>query len=163
MSTVDMCSSIVRPATQSDRDVFSNLLQLYLYDMASANYFPISPNGAYDYDFLDRFWEHPYLLYDQETLIGFALVTSRCHITGRSPCWFMGEFFVLRPHRRKGLGEQAVKEILSRHPGQWHLTNLVENAGADAFWSRVLPDDAQEQPLKFDGDDWMLRAFVSGV
>ncbi|NIZ62711.1 hypothetical protein DL239_17195 [Sedimentitalea sp. CY04] len=161
MNTMDICSSILRPATLSDRAVISNLLQLYLYDMASANYFPISPNGAYDYDFLDRFWEHPYLLYDQDMLIGFALVTSSCQITERSPCWFMGEFFVLRPHRRKGLGDRAVKEILSRHPGQWHLTNLVENTGADGFWSRVLPDDAEERGLRFDGDDWTLRTFVS--
>lgn len=153
--------SVAISASRSDRQVVSNLLQLYLYDMASMNFFPVEPNGQYAYDFLDRFWEHPYLLYENEALAGFALVTSRCFITQKSPCWFMAEFFVLRPHRRKNLGRRAVREILARHPGNWHVANMVQNVAADAFWSKSLTRDVSERGVRFDGSDWMLRAFRS--
>ena len=161
MEAKQSSASVAVSASQADREIVSNLLQLYLYDMASMDFFPIKPNGLYDYDYLDRFWEHPYLLYESEALAGFALVISHCPITQKSPCWFMAEFFVLRPYRRKKLGRRAVEEILARHPGYWHVANIIDNVTADAFWSKSLMSDMSERRLSFDGRDWTLRSFRS--
>jgi predicted acetyltransferase len=148
------------PASHEDRPVIERLIQLYLYDMASQSPWPIGQDGLYAYDMLDPFWQHPYLIRSDGNLAGFALVIVDCPLTGRSPCWFMAEFFVLGPNRRSGLGRAAVDAILSHHPGTWHIANLTSNAPADAFWSKVVPKKAYDAiPIPFDGDTWNLRSF----
>ena len=49
-------------ADDAQKPVFQNLIQLYLYDMATQSEFPLDAMGRYEYDCLDRFWEHPYLV-----------------------------------------------------------------------------------------------------
>jgi predicted acetyltransferase len=150
------------PATADDRPVIDRLIQLYLYDMATDRPFPLGDEGRYAYDFLDRFWQHPYLFRDDGQIAGFALVIGDCPLTGTAPCWFMAEFFVLRAFRRRALGRAMVSAVLARHPGRWHIANQTANTGADAFWSRTIPPmDGGARPLRFDGDDWTLRAFTA--
>jgi predicted acetyltransferase len=148
------------PATPADRPVIDRLVQLYLYDMASDRPFPIGNDGRYAYDFLDRFWDIPYLFRAEEQIAGFALVIRDCPLTGASPCWFMAEFFILRAFRRRALGRTMLSAILARHPGHWHIANHTANDTADRFWSRTIPPQGRaERPLHFDGDDWTLRVF----
>ncbi len=150
----------VRKATDSERPTIERLIQLYLYDMASEHPWPLEPDGRYAYDFLDRFWQHPYLLYADGDLAGFALVIRGCPITGRADCWFMAEFFVLRSYRRRGLGAEAARQAFGRHPGPWHVAVLQSNQPALAFWSRVLSVyHPIVTPTPFDGDDWLVHEF----
>jgi predicted acetyltransferase len=150
----------VRLATAADRPTIERLIQLYLYDMASEHPWPLEPDGRYAYDFLDRFWQHPYLLYSSGELAGFALVIRGCPITGREDCWFMAEFFVLRSYRRHGLGGEAVRELLTQHAGSWHVATLLSNQPALAFWSRALADyGLAVNGVAFDGDNWRVHAF----
>lgn len=150
----------VRPAEASQRPVVERLIQLYLYDMASQHPWPLEPDGTYGYDLLDRFWQHPYLMYADGELAGFALVIRGCPITGQSDCWFMAEFFVLRPYRRRGLGRAAVERLLANHPGSWHVTVLQSNAPAMDFWQRALAVHTPTvAPASHDGDDWQVMAF----
>lgn len=128
----------VRKAAGTERPIIEQLIQLYLYDMASEHPWPLEPNGRYAYDFLDRFWQHPYLLHTNGELAGFALVIRGCPITGRADCWFMAELFVLRPYRRQGLGAEATRQLLANHPGAWHVAVLQSNQPALAFWNRAL-------------------------
>jgi hypothetical protein len=50
--------SVVR-AADADKPVVANLIQLYLYDMTGDLPFQIGRDGRFEYDFLDRFWQHP--------------------------------------------------------------------------------------------------------
>jgi predicted acetyltransferase len=148
------------PATTGDRPVIDRLIQLYLYDMASDRPWPIGPDGRYAYDFLDAFWDEPYLFHADGQIAGFALVIRHCPITTTAPCWFMAEYFILRSFRRQSLGATMLQAILPRHPGRWHIANQTENASADAFWSRTIPSAGRiDRPIHFDGDDWTLRQF----
>ncbi len=152
----------VRQAADSERPTIERLIQLYLYDMASEHPWPLEPDGRYAYDFLERFWQHPYLLYANGELAGFALVIRGCPITGRTDCWFMAEFFVLRPYRRQGLGAAATHDLIARYPGSWHVAVLQSNQSALAFWDTALGFHGPTlSPIRFDGDDWLVHAFQS--
>jgi predicted acetyltransferase len=151
-----------REVTDSERPTVERLIQLYLYDMASEHPWPLEPDGRYAYDFLDRFWQHPYLLYADGNLAGFALVIRGCPITGREDCWFMAEFFVLRPYRRQGLGAEAARQLFATHRGAWHVAVLGSNQPALAFWGRALSAyQPAVAPTEFDGDYWLVHAFQS--
>lgn len=160
MSSPIVTNLNVRVAGSGDRVTISNLIQLYLYDMASADPFSIGVDGKYDYTMLDQFWEHPYLLEVDGEIVGFALVVSHCPITGTSPCWFMAEFFVMRPYRRKSIGAAAFAKIKARHPGKWHVATGTGNRQGEAFWSNAILDDSCEKiSTTLDGIDWVVRAF----
>ena len=149
-------------ATAADRTTIANLIQLYLYDMTDEGVWPIGADGRYEYGFLERFWQHPYLLRVDGELAGFALVIEECPLTGETPCWFMAEFFVLRGYRGRGIGRQAVAELLRRHPGQWHIAVTRSHVRSESFWSRLLDDrpGLAARDLTFEGDEWRLRSFV---
>ena len=151
----------VRPATSAQRPLIANLVQFYLYDMTEFMPFPVGVEGRFEYDFLDRFWRFPYVIYHGEEIAGFALVIDECPLTGRTPCLFMAEFFILKAYRGRGLGRDAVHAILDRHPGDWHLGVPTQNTGAMAFWQKASMAVAPNQrDLVFEGDTWQLNAFT---
>lgn len=151
-------------AEQADQATISNLIQLYLYDMASAVPFPVGADGKYAYTMMDAFWEHPYLLKVDGEIAGFVLVINRCPITKTSPCWFMAEFFVMRPYRRKSIGKDAFAELRARHPGLWHVATVTHNKKGEAFWATVIPDNrCEKQDIRFDEMNWVVRSFQAGA
>ena len=150
------------PAALDQQPLIANLIQLYLYDMTESMPFPVGPDGRFEYDFLDRFWRFPYLIYAGDEIAGFALVIDECPLTGRKPCWFMAEFFVLKAYRRAGVGQAALRAVLALHPGAWHIAVPHANALARAFWHAALADRKPAQrDLRFDGDDWLLNEFAA--
>ncbi|WP_051960949.1 GNAT family N-acetyltransferase [Devosia riboflavina] len=150
------------PARPDQKPVIANLIQLYLHDMTEFMPFPVGADGRYAYDFLDRFWRFPYLIMSGEEIAGFALVIDDCPLTGRAPCWFMAEFFVLKAYRGRGLARSAVRQALKTHPGQWHIAVPHANKAAQAFWSKVLSLQGPiSRDIYFDGDDWLLHQFVA--
>ena len=149
--------NLLRRASDDDKPLVSRLIQLYLYDLAAVVDFPIGADGVYEYEFLEAFWHTPYLLQRDGELRGFALVKRGCPLTDEEDCWFMAEFFVMRPYRRTGFGSRAVKEIFEAHPGRWHVPVLMENAPALNFWQKALePFSAVSEPVAYDGADWRL-------
>jgi predicted acetyltransferase len=158
-----MATSVsIRRAAEAERTVIERLLELYLYDLADVHSFPIGPDGLYHYERLEEFWRHPYLLFSGDDIAGFALVVERCPITGREPCFFMAEFFVLRAYRGRGFGTAAARQILAAHPGPWHLAVMTANAPAMAFWRKLAaPFEAGVRNLTHDGEAWLLYEFES--
>jgi predicted acetyltransferase len=152
----------VVPAMAADKETIANLIQLYLYDMTDEGVWPIGADGRYAYEFLERFWQHPYLLRLDGELAGFALVIDKCVLTGEKPCWFMAEFFVLRGYRRRGIGRQAVAGVLARHPGRWHVAATHSHVRSEAFWARALDGRVglATRELTFEGEEWRLRSFA---
>lgn len=148
------------PAHLDQKPVVANLIQFYLHDMTEFMPFPVGADGRYAYDFLDRFWRFPYLIMSNDEIAGFALVIDECPLTGRAPCWFMAEFFVLKAYRGRGLARSAVQEALAAHPGQWHIAVPHANRSARAFWSKTLtPQAPTSDDVHFDGDNWLLHQF----
>jgi predicted acetyltransferase len=155
-----MTETTVTPAGDDQRPVIANLIQLYLYDMTDSMPFPVGADGRFEYDFFDRFWRFPYLIHVGGELAGFALVIDECPLTGRRPCWFMAEFFVLKAYRRRGAGRTALTAILQEHPGDWHIGVPKANQPAQAFWGRALtPYQPSAKDIVFEHDNWRLNAF----
>ena len=50
----------------------------------------------------------------------------------------MAEFFILKAQRRRGDGQVALGEILSRHNGRWEIAVMDKNHGACSFWMNAL-------------------------
>ncbi len=59
-------------------------------------------------------------------------------LTGGAAEYRMGEFFIAREFRGRGLGQGAVQLILDRFAGRWEITEYQRNAGAVKFWRRVV-------------------------
>ncbi len=150
----------IRPASLAEKGTIAQLIQLYLYDMAAQTPFEIESDGRYDYALLDDFWQYPYLMYWEKQLVGFALVIDHCPVTGQSPCWFMAEYFVLRPYRGKAIGQRAFAQICARHAGLWHIAVQAQNTLAEGFWQKFVPKTGlQTSAAQFDGAQWQVRAF----
>ena len=149
-------------ATAEDKPAVANLIQLYLYDMTGDLPFPVGRDGRFEYSFLERFWQLPYLIFDNGELAGFALVIEECPVTGASPCFFMAELFVLKAYRGRGIGRKIVADILQRHPGRWHIAVIERNKSAGAFWAKVLAAaSATTFNQAFDGESWLVYEFQS--
>lgn len=56
----------------------------------------------------------------------------------------MAEFFVMRKHRRVGVGREAARQVFAMFPGPWQVRQLQGNDAATAFWRSVVPGDYQE-------------------
>ncbi len=66
---------------------------------------------------------------------GFAMVARP---TAAKADYRMAEFFIARPHRRRGIGRAAVPLILDRFAGRWEIEESLRNAAAVSFWRRTV-------------------------
>jgi predicted acetyltransferase len=132
-------------ASQHERNALENLMQLYIHDFSehwagSANG-EIGDNGRFTPYPLDAYWREPshlpLLLRLEGRLVGFALLNDHSH-TGRPLDRNVAEFFVVRKHRRGGVGREAAATIFSRFPGQWETAVARRNVAALSFWRRVV-------------------------
>ncbi|MGO2313801.1 GNAT family N-acetyltransferase [Brachybacterium tyrofermentans] len=129
-------SLVIARAVEADHELLARLLQLYLYDFSDHAGYDVDERGEFHYAWLEEYWRasdrHAFLIRVGGHPAGFALVRSG------NPSR-MAEFFVLRKHRRTGVGTQAARTILEAFPGPWSITQLATNAPATRFWRRAIP------------------------
>jgi predicted acetyltransferase len=75
------------------------------------------------------------------------------------------EFFVLRRHRRSGVGRRAAMLLWNRLPGRWIVRVSEGNRGAVPFWTRVIGEytggAATESTRPGDPHPWRVFSFES--
>ncbi len=124
--------------------LFENLLNLYFYDFAEILGYDIGADGSYLQN--PHKWGDPgevvYLLYVDELPAGFAIIGQGSEIDRRTDVWDMHEFFVIRRHRRNGLGSWLAREVWRKHPGTWDVRVVKPNTGALAFWEGIIREVA---------------------
>lgn len=87
---------------------------------------------------------HVITIVNDDQPVGFALVQARQQPAGAgAPSHVMAEFFIARAWRRRGLGQAAVRLILNRFAGHWHIMEDLRNTGAVDFWRRVVREYTQ--------------------
>ena len=172
-----ICDDIsVTPATEADRRLIGGMIQFYIYDFSElepsgSDRFEPGADGRFeDYRELARYWGDR----DRAALVirrggrpvGFALLNALSH-SGGEVDHNMGEFFVMRKHRRGGVASAALRAILAAYPGRWEIAVARRNTGALGFWPRAVAAAAGVRDLETvpgDGARWtgpILRFVVA--
>ena len=145
--------------------ILRNLFEHYLHDMAEWFLFDSSADGAYHYP-AETIWEHghqAYLLFAGEIPAGFALVGNADAYLERTGVHDMHEFFVVRRHRRGGVGRALATDVWDAHPGEWLVRVLQANQPAIPFWRSAISSYtggafAEDVPT-IDGRPWSHFTF----
>jgi len=133
----------------SDREWLRNVYPFYLHDLSEFDdgYYRLNEHGLWEPDHLPSWLQddddHPLVILESGRRVGCALVNQ-------APCphmlpgmdFRMAEFFVLRAHRRHGIGRRAVFALFDRFRGRWEISELVRNAPAIRFWRRAIGEYA---------------------
>lgn len=158
----------VARAAPEQEPVLANLLQLYAHDFSGLLDLQLGPDGRFAYDGLSRYWRDerrlPFLVRAEGQLAGFVLVAKGSRISDDPRVWDMAEFFILRRHRKRGIGAAVAREIWRRHPGPWEVRVLEAHRPARAFWRAAIGafTDAETcARATLDGKPWQVFSFVS--
>lgn len=155
-----------------ERTVLGNLFELYLYDFSTVEALPLGPDGRFSRpDMLQPYWDepgrHPFLVRLDGAPAGFALVKRGSALAGDPQAMDLAEFFILRCHRRSGIGRQAAMLVWDRFPGRWLVRVLAANTPALAFWERVIAlytqGDFVREPVRQEDHtpprEWLIFRF----
>jgi predicted acetyltransferase len=120
-----------------------NLYQYYLYDFSEMLDLPFGADGLFVDDDIDFMWRAPYsrgyLLRTGSEWGGLAIIEDRRQKPEADEAVInMEEFFVMRKHRRRGVGELFARALFDRYPGPWRVSEVPENVAAQRFWRRVI-------------------------
>lgn len=157
----------VTVAVPTDLSLIEGLFQFYIYDFSEmeppgSTNFEVGANGRFGpYPGLDDYWQlvgfHPLLIRVDGHPAGFALVNTHSHRDDGQVERNMGEFFILRKHRRAGVATRAVREVLRLYPGRWEIAVVERNLAAKSFWPRAIgaaPGVTDLVRVEGDGEHW---------
>jgi len=156
----------VEAARDDERGAVSNLMQLYLHDFSEiAPRGDIDEAGQFAYPDFDSYWSgnparRVYIFRSDGALAGFAFVNDWSP-SGQDVDHGLAEFFVLRAHRRSGVGWEAASQLFEALPGQWEVAVRSANVPAENFWRTALRDDSISEltEISGDGDRWTGTVF----
>ncbi len=132
----------IRRVDRSSDPVLRNLLELYCHDMGEWFLNDTDADGRYDYP-MQRHWDagvQVHLAYAGKIPIGFALVGSAAEFTGNERARDLDEFFVVRRHRRSGVGRAFARRVWDAYPGLWLVRVFQGNLPALPFWRGTITD-----------------------
>ena len=168
-----MPSVTLEPCAAKRRAALEAMFQLYVHDFSE--HWAGQPRGELqedgrfpDYPYLDRYWVEParsaWFIRVDGHLAGFALLSATSH-SGDPADHDMAEFFVVRKHRRGGIGFAAARQLIGPRTGQWEIAVTRANVGALAFWRRVAAETAAGEVDErwLDDDRWNGAILRFGV
>jgi len=148
-------------APEQAQPILNNLAQFYLYDFTDFYPWDVLADGRFEVRLLGGCWtsdyRHPFLIHVDGQLAGFVIIDGRSHFTGGAGVWDVGEFFVMRKYRRRGVGEQVARLLFNRFRGRWEVRQLVKNVDAQAFWRKVIGRYTNGQFEEVPSDDSRWR------
>jgi predicted acetyltransferase len=68
----------------------------------------------------------------------------------------IGEFFVMRAYRRKGVASVAARQAFAMFPGRWEVRETKHNLPSQQFWRGLINEymtGAYEEKV-LDNQDW---------
>lgn len=159
MSTIQ-----ILPASFEQQQVIAQLYELYTYEMTDLADFDIHDNGYYGYKDLPLYWidhnRHPFLIWVNNKLAGFALVQKGSPITNEPNVWDIAEFFIMRRFRQKGIGRFVANQLWQQFKGDWQIRVWDNNKIAYDFWDSAIEGFTKKviRPLKqvYQGHDGLL-------
>ncbi|WP_448267916.1 GNAT family N-acetyltransferase [Nostoc sp. DSM 114159] len=129
-------------ATQQQKSVLCNLMELYQYDLSEIEAKDVDDCGLFGYSYLDYYWtepeRHPFLIKVNDKLAGFVLINQHTYLHQNNNAKSIAEFFILNKYRNQGIGEQVATHIFNQFPGCWEVPQTALNLGAQTFWGKVV-------------------------
>lgn len=134
---------VLAAATPQEAPLLANLLELYAHDLSDVFKLDLGPDGRFGYAQLPLYFSEPdkrmpFLMRSGGQLAGFALVTRGSPMSEDPNVLDMAEFFVVRRHRRVGIGARAAALLWNRYPASWIVRVSAGNAAGREFWTRTL-------------------------
>src|SRR6185369_10852615 len=105
--------------TDEERVVLENLFQLYVHDWSEILPLEVGDDGRFTTRALDPYvhrndGRHAFLLRADGQLAGFVLIAEQSRLTGATGVCDLAELFVMRGHRRRGVGRAAAFAAFDR-------------------------------------------------
>jgi predicted acetyltransferase len=159
-------------ATPDMAPLLSNLLELYVHDLSE--FFPVElgPGGRFGYEKLPLYWadpaaRHAFLITHRRQVAGFAFATRGSPASDDPEDLDVAEFFVLRGHRRSGVGRQAAMALWNSVPGHWVVRVLEANRPGLLFWGEVIRSytsgDFVESTRPVEAQRWRVFRLASAA
>ena len=132
----------------------------------------IGPDGRFGYDKLPLYWaepaaRHAFLIRCGGRVVGFALATRGSPASDDPEALDVAEFFVLRRHRRSGVGRQAACALWDQLPGSWVVRVSEGNRAGLPFWRGVVAAYTsgafEERARPGDPHGWRVFTFASAA
>ena len=157
------------PIRPDEVPVLRNLWELYVHDFTEFVLREPGPDGRFESAeaFASRIAPPLELLWikrDGRTA-GFLFLRPHSHLDGDPAISDMAQFFVLRAHRRAGVGGAAAALAFARRPGRWEVREAAANVPAQRFWRRVVAGATggrfTEREVQKDGLGWVVQSFTA--
>ena len=150
-------------ATKSQRPVIERLLQLYWYEFSEMEQTDVGADGLFHLDvdgYIPLYWKEsgrsPFLIIVDGKVAGFVLVNGWTMRWGHADAHSIGEFFVMRRYRRRGVGRTAAIAAFTLFPGQWEVAQIAPNIEGIAFWRDVISGytEGRYEEITYDDERW---------
>ncbi|MEI6040144.1 MAG: GNAT family N-acetyltransferase [Candidatus Berkelbacteria bacterium] len=127
-----------------DKELLSNLVEIYLGELNEFENKVKDKNGKFGYKYLDLYWEetnrHPFLIKVGDELAGFILINLDDPESNEKNIHTIAEFFIIKKFRNKGVGKESARMIFEMFPGKWVVRQLAENKIGQLFWQKIISD-----------------------
>lgn len=77
-----------------------------------------------------------YMIQESGTVIGLALINQHLRFTSQG--FAVAEFFIQKPHEKKGHGRRLAEHLFKTLPGPWEVAVTSTNHKALKFWEKVV-------------------------
>ena len=123
---------------ESEKELLCNFMQMYMHDLSEFTGEVPDEYGRFDIgNYFDAYWmeeeRHPFKIIQRGGPAGFALVRQL-----EDGVYSIAEFFILRSHRKTGLGRKAATMLFDYFVGTWHIAQDKSNVPAQKFWRSVI-------------------------
>jgi predicted acetyltransferase len=164
---ISMRKITLQPAHAGDEACIENLMQLYHYDASEWYPLDLEADGRYKFRPVARFWtnvnQHPFLIYVDDALAGFAVVDDEVTETGSQ--FNIGYLFVAQKYRKSGIGRDVAHQLFRQFRGRWEVYQLTANTNAIAFWRATISSftngNFSEHRLAIDDEPCVQQRFSS--
>jgi predicted acetyltransferase len=167
--TPSSASVEIIPASPEQEPIVAHLLELYAHDFSEFIDLELGADGRFGYEQLPLYWKeshrYPFLVTVNGHLAGFVFVRKGSQISGDKNVWDMAEFFVVRGHRRHGIGTKVAHHVWRKFPGKWEVRVIDRNQKAKEFWGeaigKFIGNTVHPASYEKDGEGWHVFSFES--
>ncbi len=146
-----------------------NLWELYVHDFSEFVGREPGSDGRFETDRTFAAWTAPPLellwIRREGRVAGFVFLRPCSHLDGDPGVSDMAQFFVLRAHRRAGVGRTAAALAFARRPGRWEVRETASNLPAQRFWRRTIADltsgTFEERDWEKNGTHGLVQTFTT--